>query len=249
MVTDVPNMDVINNKYGTRWFHAQVKNFPIHSVKRLSDNEVFTVGDEIDMYGKIRSITFDEKYPLPHDISFHFDDNGIAFLKYVVKKRPQSNDSFTWDDKLVWEFGVWYREHAEAALSDSIESFKSFKQSKQPLKPDTKERIEVMAWNVHDERNQYGNTYHYAVPLGYEIPKEKFPLIKQAIERVLNDDVKRGKDFYVEIPPGETILTMFTKEQMDKAISDAFEAGRHPSGRPYYFLYPTITDYLNHLKK
>jgi len=37
--------------------------------------------------------------------------------------------------------------------------------------------------------------------------------------------VKRGKDFYVEIPPGETILTMFTKEQMDEAIKDAFEAG------------------------
>jgi hypothetical protein len=34
------------------WNYAVVKNFPIHSVKRLSDGEVFTVGDEVEYDGR-----------------------------------------------------------------------------------------------------------------------------------------------------------------------------------------------------
>lgn len=44
-ITDIPDADIIYSTHGKRWFMATQKNFPIHSVRRLSDGEVFSLGD------------------------------------------------------------------------------------------------------------------------------------------------------------------------------------------------------------
>lgn len=51
-----------------------IKNYAIHSVKRLSDGEVFSVGDSLDWMGKIESIEIDDRF-----------NGGIAFINNSQK--------------------------------------------------------------------------------------------------------------------------------------------------------------------
>lgn len=47
IVTDVPESRIIK-KTNLRWNMAVVKDFPIHSIRRLSDNSVFSLGNKIE---------------------------------------------------------------------------------------------------------------------------------------------------------------------------------------------------------
>lgn len=116
----------------------------------------------------------------------------------------------------------------------------------QEVKP---EKIEVMVWNVH-ERNQYGENYHYAVPLGYEIPKDKFHSIKKAIEFVLNDQEIRGvQDEY-------NGSRLYSESELNKARELAFNAAREGKAFSVYesqllsknVIYKTFEDYLKSLQ-
>jgi hypothetical protein len=93
------------------------------------------------------------------------------------------------------------------------------------------ERIDV--WGLDDYQKHAGGV-SYRFDCSTKITKDKLPLIKQAIESVLNDD--RG---YFGI--------VYTPEQVDKMMEDAFTAGKlhHPiTGLKY----DTFRDYLRHLK-
>jgi hypothetical protein len=222
----------------------------IISVRRKSDNEVFTVGDETNC-GTIKEFRV-MACSMMFQIKERESWTEISFAKKLppLSNKQENKDVFTWDEESAKEYGKF------CVLNHSWLQWEDFKQSKQPLKPDTKERIVVNIGTL-DSGGQIGIPHQYPLVTSNPIAKEQIPLIKQAVESVLNDDVKRGKDFYVEIPPGETILTMFTKEQMDKAISDAFYAGKKyyrvqiPSDGYQYgdikFYYLTLNDYLNSL--
>ncbi len=98
------------------------------------------------------------------------------------------------------------------------------------------ERIEVYVWGQW-ERNQYGNNYHYAVPLDFYIPSNKIPLIKQAIEDTLN-----------EVP-------LWEMEDVKIIMEDSFNAGRSIFSAytvkilPENCLYPTFESYIKSLNK
>ena len=71
--TDVLGGNIVDAK-GSGANYAILKNFPIHSVKRLSDGEVFSVGDSLDWMGKIESIEIDDRF-----------NGGIAFINNSQK--------------------------------------------------------------------------------------------------------------------------------------------------------------------
>ena len=71
--TDVLGGNIVDAK-GSGANYAILKNFPIHSVKRLSDGEVFSVGDSLDWMGEIKSIEIDDKF-----------NGGIAFINNSQK--------------------------------------------------------------------------------------------------------------------------------------------------------------------
>jgi hypothetical protein len=52
--SDMPN-PIIKPNSG-HWNYAAVANYPIHSVKRLSDNQTFTVGETVNFEGQWRTI-------------------------------------------------------------------------------------------------------------------------------------------------------------------------------------------------
>lgn len=52
IISDIINYNIINNKYSSAWLIALEYNYPIHSVKRLSDNEVFSIGDFMTYKGQ-----------------------------------------------------------------------------------------------------------------------------------------------------------------------------------------------------
>lgn len=67
--------------------------YKIHSVKRLSDGEIFTVGDEIYSYGTVKSII---KIDIPinnsNDIGFYTtkpEFNGVSGYQYLFKDKVQ----------------------------------------------------------------------------------------------------------------------------------------------------------------
>jgi hypothetical protein len=275
----------------------------IHSVKRLSDGIVFSVGDEV-AWGKkwdnMSDTTQIEKIAgfviQQHDV---FPERGkylgFTTLKYPrgidfigaveLRKLPPSNkpeskenkeDAFKWTDLLATEWAGYLEQKLKYSSIQHIPQllieWKELKQSKHPIpEPEPKERIEVIGFwfECHSKWN-----YEYGFEVSGMIPEEKKPLIKQAIEKVLNDNkeeinynesyvnnLKRKIDALEVIHKAYQYLISkgyYTQQQMDEAREDAFNAAR--SGYkvqiphdPYKYgdikyHYPTLNDYLNSLK-
>ena len=113
-----------------------------------------------------------------------------------------------------------------------------------------KERIEVLGVSFDKEPydGKWGNVIKVYVPymFNYESDgKDKIPAIQKAIEEVLNDDF-----IY---PPKEQpyIKLKYTQEQMDKAIEEAFIAGREGIllADMSYVRYPTVHGYVQSINK
>lgn len=85
------------------------------------------------------------------------------------------------------------------------------------------------------------------------IPKEKLPLIKQAIENIVND--KEPPILGYNISQKDTseflkINNLFRQSDLDKARELAFNAARETyKSFPPDLIYPTFQDYLDSLKK
>jgi len=172
----------------------------IHSVKRLSTNETFKIGDELVKWGKI--------------VSFKIQ-SGIFML-------AECNDGLP--------------EYVTVVLEDW--KHKPKEQTNQT------DRVEVNGFyesggfmsNVNGESHR-----DYRFNTKDPIPKEKFPLIKQAIENCLNDP-----------PPTPTFSSserLFTKDEMEKCF-DAAKSDReiiHIGGYDFTFVnekYKTFDDYI-----
>lgn len=82
--TDVLGGNIVDAK-GSGANYAILKNFPIHSVKRLSDGEVFSVGDSLDWMGEIKSIEIDDKF----NGGMVFINNSQKSCLSTAKKAPK----------------------------------------------------------------------------------------------------------------------------------------------------------------
>lgn len=111
-----------------------------------------------------------------------------------------------------------------------------FKQS-HSLQPEQK-RIEVT--QMWDLNNVYQEEF---VRTGFQtsqpIPEDKFPVIKKAIESVLNND--GDAEFAGSMP----LHSLYTPEEIEAIEIKAFVAGREPSGRTFSWSprYSTFEDY------
>jgi hypothetical protein len=107
-----------------------------------------------------------------------------------------------------------------------VDPFTNVPISNPVLERNQKEKIEVLGVRFDKERynGKWGNVIKIYVPYEYEYEKEvnksKIPLIKQAIEQVLNDEVDKIK--FVNY----SLDTKYTEEDLRKA----FEAGRERIG-------------------
>lgn len=212
----------------------------IETVKRLSDNEVFSVGDEVSYL------------PISQYGSFIIDHFRI----------PMDNKN-----KIL---ACSKADGIVECVDDSLGK----KSPEQKSKPIEKERI-TLETALEFKNGDYSDSYFIRVPKPIE--KQKWPLIKQAIEQALNDEnedyIVRGgvkwspskgyedagrpyftnaeaihqlnKDNYHVI---HDIQFQSDKAKHEKDLEDAFNAGRgryvnQKNGETYYD-YPTFPDYL-----
>jgi hypothetical protein len=177
---------------------VMLRNHTIYSVKRMSDGEVFTIGDRVG-YDDGNSRT-KEDWAIDNFFIRETDNVMLARSKdninvelvdkWLYKNNPKKEqpvqDTFQWDDT-NWE-GIAIRlsgtkDHKEAAiyLMNQMNIIVRGKQSKSTPKED---KVEVGEFHATRDANRPGKWYSFLS--SEEILNEKYPSIKKAIEEVLN---------------------------------------------------------------
>lgn len=107
IITDIPNGN-IEKPNGI----AVIRDYPIYSVRRLSDGEVFSLGDEEDFVGKITAIRIDAKYSggigLAGDCRTRAIETAIKLplteQPKQVKKPPLGLiPKHIWEEQRIWD--------------------------------------------------------------------------------------------------------------------------------------------------
>jgi hypothetical protein len=195
-------------------------NAKIHSVKRLLDGVIFSVGDGV-VYGyntmhTISEFVIDEEYKGGMKVSLSAKRKSYCHFVTLstITPLPTTNkeeDSFQWTDELLCEFGNKYGSQlflsGEVRGKDFIEEFK--KSKSQPKEESKKERIEIEVTQAS------GWSPNLLLKPSSLIPKEKYEAIKEAIERILNDEPLERKP---------------SKFEILKTFQEAFDAARERVG-------------------
>jgi len=159
----------------------------IHSVKRLSDGEVFTVGDKVyyEVCGKKDRVFDIAKFHIWEDKSiavYDANDNPLCKLESLFKEPTTPiQPSTDTPDKSEKEEKQWYWDN---------EVMKN-----KPTDTPVKERIEISGFfdagaGLSNYSGERFTTYSFNTKS--KITTDKFPAIKQAIEAVLNEDTVVG---------------------------------------------------------
>ena len=141
-----------------------LESFSIHSVKRLSDGIVFTVGDETKTLGVIK------KFELKDGIMYWWNENTWYYL-FQAEKLPESTKPSTEQPKSTlfnnWDGKIGYYT---------------------PEPTEKKERIEVREFWF--ESHSTKNGYEYCFEVSGVIAESQKQKIKAAIENILNQSTK-----------------------------------------------------------
>lgn len=248
-ITDMEDRKIIKTTH-PKFSLAALKDFPIHSVRRLSDNCTFSIGDEVEYRkadekdwncevwdGKIQQfITSGNNVIVEINDKHVWNDSHFPqkYLSNIRHRKQEQVKEFQWTDELVKEF--WASVY-NTPVVDKDKRVKEFKESKQSL-PKT-ERKEVWGFTFGKEPYMdkgYGNVIHVHVPycVAYEngALNNKLPLIKEAIEKILNDD------------------SVFDEDRLKQRLRElelemkAFKAGRETYDKTYgHWEFPTFEDY------
>jgi len=253
----------------------------IKSVKRLSDGEIFSVGDDTND-GVVKGF-----HTWKNQMMVEFKDSPTGCecldINYVKKLPPQPQK-----DKQEWQVGeevmfevfaptvnkeknilykgrikecLYFKNSAVVVYHDVYGSgrYESrellFSQLKKINTKDKQERIEVrMSFNGGGKHGMSNHTFTVS-----KFPANgQMPLIKQAIESVLNDEhpVRMFDTNYVMVQKSDW-EKRFTEKQLLDAEEKAFEAGRKQfQSTEYRFqvpmaanVYTTFSDYKNSQSK
>jgi hypothetical protein len=240
-------------------FALGTKGIEINRVCRLSDGEVFAISDYSN-FGIIKGfeIDFEKKLRVLYDKIG--DWQYINSISHPPKEQPVQ-DTFQWDDT-NWE-GIAIRlsgtkDHKEAAryLMNQMNIILNSKQSKSTPKED---KVEVTQFAPYT--NNRPDSAFYSVGVSKEIPPEKYPSIKKAIENILNgkeavwmdnyhewvieqdehtlsgfDTINfRGKD-YINKNDVEMWLRNYSKKHTEKELLEAEEKAFYASRETKVFL-------------
>lgn len=159
----------------------------IYSVRRLSDMEVFTIGDKFEDY----TIT---RFKINGDfLAYEVNDNDFFYDIKILRpadKKEQSvyTDTFQWTDELVYEAVDSYT--SSSLMWDTfIEKFKKIHSKSTPKE----EKIEVTSFQYGKAMLQSLTGCYYGITVSQPIPPEKYEAVKKAIQFVLNDKTKQVK--------------------------------------------------------
>jgi len=145
-------------------------------------------------------------------------------------------DNFKWTDELVKEFCNWFNSIpiSEVYKKDRFNEFKE-----NHTKP-----IKVKGFTVLMTEGKGKDCRFYTTG---DVPKEKMPLIEQAIEQVLNDDTVVDLRKYGS-PDINVDWSNCGKKYTEKDLEDAFNAARiwGGYGAGLNRRYPKFRDYINH---
>ncbi len=163
-------------------FVAQIDK--ILSVLRLSDNEVFSVGDEDKESGKILSFSIDGKH-----MQVWF--NGAHYKGLALVSKPTANDVVNEAQRgdLVWKVGFEQNPHGRFSMHHPPEQTAPQKEAIDPAK-----KLEIPTDNpVLDRQDKkiellYSGIHKgdYQLELTKSVSKEKLQAFERAIEQVLN---------------------------------------------------------------
>lgn len=207
--------------------YFELKDWDITAVERISDSVTFSVGDEVE-------------YRSGDEIGWRkYWDGRIEKIQVCFGKKDQV------EFKIVKE--------GEDDVHKFIYNIRhSQKLSPQPHKEEQRIEVEMFSENNIWER---GREPEHSFRTKKEIPTNKFPLIKQAIEQVLNDDPTM--DFLCKVWD-EFILEKLQHEQLKQKVDDlcnkSFQAGSEifythiKNGFTINPKYPTYQDYQNSIK-
>lgn len=273
----------------------------IWKVKRLSDGEVFSVGDRTtvgEIYsfliigglmdvrcralgvGSAYPLASIKKLPLQPQKLFTTEDGVDMFEGDECWEVCCTHDAVHYDylDLDMWDGRTYYPDsykyfHTKEAAEKYIAENNPQPQKEEPkigyadwfekLQRDSnrkkeEQRIEVTGLYEAGERYYWWFTLNKKISLSIE----QFPAIKQAIEQVLNDDLKSWNEFTVKYPDikdkqirdaiellvnrgyvvehqdkfDKGVISwyhpFFTQQQVDAMCEDAFKAGRIVKGNP-----------------
>jgi len=160
----------------------------IHSVRRLSDNEVFSIGDKIcgtggSFYRPIVSFRINE-----NKMEAVFNETGWCTSIEHYQKLPKQENNEVKDDKFEWTFSN-LKALIKYCLGDSAGNLTDYgiEKSIYDFKKSIQNKIEVkgVAHSAIHSGKDY-EQYVFHVTKGGIIPTDKFKAIKEAIESVLN---------------------------------------------------------------
>ena len=166
----------------TATYLLQRSDSKIKTVKRLSDGEVFSVGDSLDWMGKIESIEIDDRF-----------NGGIAFINNSQKS------CISTAKKAPKEEQVPHRcKYCNALVtSDSDEGcYANPNRINEDIGSEEKQeeqvpiKVEIMEFGYGKPQENKGKFYvaNFNLPNNAKLPTEKYQSIKSAIEDVLNED-------------------------------------------------------------
>lgn len=220
--------------------------YNIHSVKRLSDGEVFTVGDMVGW-----GVTKDYQTKL---LEFRINDKGVLEFKYMNFTNRYSFIDFIKAHEL-------YKVKKEEPIpsNHSISEMGNSHYNNQGTEPiPIKVEVNTVWLNEELTNNYTKGWYAYQFSINTSIHPAQFPLIKKAIESVLrgNEDMGNIETFNRGYKMGWNDASKYdqkqhTSEELLQARSEAFKAARQLTQTDFHhtpYNYRTFNDYLNSIK-
>lgn len=273
-------VEILNNTGSTAWTWVEdIKHFinnpknaewdgcRIGSVKRLSDGEVFSVGDEVvdnncvkcdpskissfEIMGKQMAVNMTTESPIKHRWVWQIKKIPIQPQKLFITEdgvalAGQQGYVLSTDSWLLSPCNLpetpFRGDHNQFKYFHSKEAAEKYiednKRATAPQSYKEEQRIEVTEIIKHKAEL----TNSIVVSTNHIVSEEKFPKIKQAIEQVLNDEVGLL---------GLTVLAPYSNYNR-KDLEDAFNAARKNSSyginSGMFPEYPTFQDYFNSIK-
>ncbi len=103
VITDIPLENVIWKCSNVAFYRAQVYQYPIHSVKRLSDNVVFTLGDGFELkHFKVHPFKITDFYTAGKDMFINNGKGGWNIMN-IEKVKPKEALFTTSDGVEIFE--------------------------------------------------------------------------------------------------------------------------------------------------
>ena len=268
VVTDVVGGNIVYAK-GSGAIYAILKNFPIHSVKRLSDGEVFSVGDVLQIEdgknGKKPILSFELRYDGTQMWCTTDAKERYGCCLSVAEKAPKeeqvpikvshitSHDAINFRDKTVYSHAVWVSqpipESKYQPIREAIEDILNYEKCWVfPLIPKMGYRIELDALDIDFIKDQPQSLKEIIKMLKDKVVKSQrwyLAAMVRDLEKLVDNANKYNDKKYTESELLQARRDAFDAAREVVGYSDALKNSPVTVGRKY----KDNEDYINSLNK